>query len=241
MARGRMSTLSGDVLRAPKRNWHPTVAAALSLFGLVGLGEAYNGTLARGLRLLVISIVVLLVPVTAASLDWGGALFGKVWLGMIVGGRGAFGIYSSYRAWRDARSSSERPDWGRVVGGCLMLVLSGLGLLFAIRMFVAQAFRMPSGSMSPTLEVEDHFLVNKIVLGPRVEVPGSEWTSRLPGLRAPRRGDVVVFVWPRDRSKDFVKRIVALEGETIELRQNHVYVNGELSDDPHARFRSDPS
>src|SRR5262249_21826394 len=123
MARGRMSTLSGDVLRAPKRNWHPTVAAALSLFGFVGLGEAYNGTLARGLRLLVVSIVVMYLPWTLASLDWGDALLGKVWLGMSVGSRGAFGIYSSYRAWSDARSKSERPHWDWAVGGCLLLVL----------------------------------------------------------------------------------------------------------------------
>src|SRR5882724_9432622 len=94
-----------------------------------------------------------------------------------------------------------------------------LALALVIRTFVVQAFKIPSGSMLPTLQIGDHILVNKFVYGPRFEVPLTQWSlGRLPGLRRPRPGNVVVFVYPRERDKDFIKRVVAVAGQTVEAR-----------------------
>lgn len=132
------------------------------------------------------------------------------------------------------RRKSTVREYAEALGTALLLA-------FAIRTFVVQAFKIPSGSMLPTLEIGDHILVNKFVYGPRLEIPLTQLSlGHLPGLRKPRQGDVIVFVWPRDRSKDFIKRVVAVEGQTIEVRNNQTYVDGVPWSDPHARFRQDP-
>src|SRR6058998_2562591 len=115
----------------------------------------------------------------------------------------------------------------------------GVALLLAllIRMFVVQAFKIPSGSMLPTLQIGDHLLVNKFLYGPRLEIPLTQVSlGRLPGLRKPKPGDVIVFIWPKDRSKDFIKRVIAVEGQTIEVRTKQVFIDGRPWDDPHATF-----
>jgi signal peptidase I len=110
-------------------------------------------------------------------------------------------------------------------------------LALFIRTFVVQAFKIPSGSMLPTLQIGDHILVNKFVYGPRFEIPLTQLSlGQLPGLRKPRPGDVVVFIWPKDRSKDFIKRVVAVEGETLEVRSRQLFVDGKARDDPHATW-----
>jgi signal peptidase I len=114
-------------------------------------------------------------------------------------------------------------------------LLVALLLALAIRTFVVQAFKIPSGSMLPTLQIGDHILVNKFLYGPRLEIPLTQLSfGQLPGLRRPAPGDVVVFVWPKDRSKDFIKRVVAVEGQTIEVRNRQIYLDGEPWHDPHA-------
>ncbi len=114
-------------------------------------------------------------------------------------------------------------------------------LALVIRTFVVQAFKIPSGSMLPTLQIGDHILVNKFLYGPRFEIPLTQMSlGQLPGLRKPRPGDVVVFIWPKDRSKDFIKRVVAVEGETIEIRNKQVLVDGQPRDDPHASWSAAP-
>jgi signal peptidase I len=111
-------------------------------------------------------------------------------------------------------------------------------LALVIRTFVVQAFKIPSGSMLPTLQIGDHLLVNKFLYGPRLEIPFTQISlGRLPGLRAPRRGDVIVFVNPKDPSQDFIKRVVAVAGETVEMRQRQLYVNGQVVADPFATYR----
>src|SRR5215468_4272558 len=115
----------------------------------------------------------------------------------------------------------------------------GVALLLAlvIRTFVVQAFKIPSGSMLPTLQVGDHILVNKFIYGPRLEIPLTQLSlGRLPGLRKPKPGDVIVFIWPKDRSKDFIKRVIAVEGQTVEVRNKQVSIDGKPWDDPHATF-----
>ncbi|UFS70497.1 signal peptidase I [Geomonas sp. RF6] len=102
-------------------------------------------------------------------------------------------------------------------------------LALVIRTFVVQAFKIPSGSMEDTLAIGDHILVNKFIYG--TKIPFTD--SRLVKLRDPRQGDVIVFEYPEDPSKDFIKRVVGTPGDTVEVINKKVYVNGKAYDNPH--------
>ena len=110
----------------------------------------------------------------------------------------------------------------------------GTAILLAlfIRTFLIQAFKIPSGSMLPTLQIGDHLLVNKLLYGIRIPIVG----KRVLQVFQPEHDDVIVFVYPEDRSKDFIKRVKGIPGDTIEVRNKIVYINGEKIDDPHAHF-----
>jgi len=115
-------------------------------------------------------------------------------------------------------------------------VMTALVLALIIRAFVIQAFTIPSGSMIPTLLVGDYILVNKFLLGSPVDLPFTNINLfRMPGLRRPHKGDVIVFKFPVDPSKDFIKRVVAVEGDKIEARDKLIYVNGVPANEPFMR------
>ena len=101
------------------------------------------------------------------------------------------------------------------------LIIALLAALF-IRSFVVQAFRIPTGSMEDTLLVGDFLLVNKCVYG--AKVPYTSW--RLPGWDEPQPGDVVVFKYPKNPELDYIKRCIAVAGQTVEIRNKQVYVDG---------------
>ena len=103
-------------------------------------------------------------------------------------------------------------------------------LALLIRTFVVQAFKIPSGSMEDTLLVGDHILVNKFMYGERIPYTDLRFFD----YKRPQRGDVVVFIYPEDESKDFIKRVVAVEGDTIEVKEKKVYVNDTLQNEPFA-------
>ncbi len=113
----------------------------------------------------------------------------------------------------------------------------GMALILAlfIRTFIVQAFKIPSGSMIPTLQIGDHILVNKLSYGIRIPF----WGHYIVHFGQPKRGDVIVFIFPEDRTKDFIKRVIAVGGDTVEIRGKKVYVNGKQIDDPHAYFEGD--
>ncbi len=114
------------------------------------------------------------------------------------------------------------------------LVIAAL-IAFVVRSFFIQAFKIPSSSMEPTLLIGDHLLVNRLSYS--VKVPFTDIV--ILHLGNPNRGDVVVFRYPVDRSKDFIKRVIAKEGDTVEIKDKVVYVNGQRINDPHAFFAED--
>jgi signal peptidase I len=107
-------------------------------------------------------------------------------------------------------------------------------LAIIIRAVLIQAFKIPSGSMEPTLLIGDHILVNKLVYGVRIPFTN----KRFPNLFEPEKSDVIVFVYPEDRTKDFIKRVVATGGDTIEIKNKKVFINGKESIISGARFNS---
>jgi len=105
-------------------------------------------------------------------------------------------------------------------------ILIAIVLALFIRTFVVQAFKIPSGSMKETLKIGDHILVNKFIYG--VKVPFTHAT--LVPVSRPERGDIVVFEFPEDPDKDFIKRVVGIEGDTVEIRDKHLLINGAPAD-----------
>lgn len=114
-------------------------------------------------------------------------------------------------------------------------LIVALALALFIRTFFVQAFKIPSGSMLETLQIGDHLLVNKLLYGVRVPVVGIRFLS----FFEPERGDIIVFVYPEDRDKDFIKRIIGVPGDVIEIRKKQLYRNGKPVDrsaEPYAQY-----
>ena len=124
-----------------------------------------------------------------------------------------------------AGRKSQIREWTEAIGGALILTL-------VIRTFMFQAFRIPSGSMLDTLQIGDFLFVNKLVYGARIPFTP---TSRLPGLRHPTTGDIVVFQFPLDRKTDYIKRVIASEGQTVEIRNKVVFVDGKALVEPYTK------
>jgi signal peptidase I len=109
-------------------------------------------------------------------------------------------------------------------------IVIALLLALVIRTFVVQAFKIPSGSMIPTLLIGDHILVNKFIYG--IKIPFTE--KKVLMFNKPERGDVIVFKYPENPQKDFIKRVIAVGGEVIEEKDKIVYVNGKVLNEPYA-------
>jgi signal peptidase I len=119
-------------------------------------------------------------------------------------------------------------DWTRSIAIALVLFLT-------IRTFVVEAFKIPTSSMENTLLVGDFLLVNKAVYGSRIPGTGIQ----IPALKEPERGDVVVFHPPHEPHKNYVKRVVGIPLDTLEMRDKQLYRNGAPVDEPYARHEDD--
>jgi len=116
------------------------------------------------------------------------------------------------------------------------IVIAVILALF-IRTFVVQAFKIPTGSMEQNLLIGDHLLVNKFIFGPSA----SAVERALLPMAPLKRGEVVVFKYPEEPDRDFIKRVIGLPGETVELKDKKVYINGQPLDEPYVHFLQPPS
>ncbi|MDO8785583.1 MAG: signal peptidase I [Syntrophales bacterium] len=108
-------------------------------------------------------------------------------------------------------------------------------IAFFIRSFVVQAFKIPSGSMKSTLLIGDHILVNRFIYG--IKLP--YFRKNLVPITDPKRGEIIVFIYPEDRSKDFIKRVIGIGGDTIEIRNKKIYLNSLPCNDTHGVYTED--
>ncbi len=123
--------------------------------------------------------------------------------------------------------NSLKPDkktFVSVVVENIKAIVIALIIALVIRAFVVQAFKIPSGSMLETLQIGDFLFVNKFIYG--VRNPFSNKTI-IP-ISKPKRGDIVVFEFPKDRTKDFIKRVAGVEGDRVKVINNHLFLNGKL-------------
>jgi signal peptidase I len=125
---------------------------------------------------------------------------------------------------RDFRKSTVREYFESIVIAVILALF--------IRTFVVQAFKIPTGSMEENLLIGDHLLVNKFIFGP-TETPVER--ALLP-VGTITRGNVVVFKYPEEPERDFIKRVIGLPGETVEVRDKKVYINGRSLDEPYVHF-----
>jgi signal peptidase I len=114
-------------------------------------------------------------------------------------------------------------------------IVVALVLALLIRTFVVQAFKIPSGSMEPTLEIGDHILVNKFIYG--IKIPFTHLSFG--AWEQPKRGDVIVFIYPLEPEKDFIKRVVGVPGDTVKIVNKKLLINGAEAQDPHAVYKED--
>jgi signal peptidase I len=121
------------------------------------------------------------------------------------------------------KNSSKKdiaPPKSRLRENIEALIMAILLALF-IRTFIVQAFKIPSGSMENTLQIGDHILVNKFIYGVKLPFTGITIIQ----YKKPQRGDIVVFKFPQEPKKDFIKRTIGIAGDVIEIRNKEVYVN----------------
>ena len=147
-------------------------------------------------------------------------------------GRAAYSDQRRESALREVNRSSAH--W-RILTEWAKSFIIAVGLFLVIRAFFVEAFKIPSGSMEKTLLVGDFLLVNKLVYG--AQIP---FTNRhLPAIRPPARGDVVVFQYPLDPSKNYVKRLVGLPGDTLAMQDGVLYLNGVVREESYV-LRTEP-
>lgn len=142
-----------------------------------------------------------------------------------------------------SEAKSEIREWMESI--FIALILAAF-----IRTYFVQPFKIPSGSMRMTLIEGDRLFVNKLRYGPKLlpeffairvreklHIPDSISKARLPGISKPTRGDIIVFVYPEDKKRDFIKRLIAFGGETVEIKEGKIFIDGKEVDEPRIRNR----
>ena len=122
-------------------------------------------------------------------------------------------------------------DKKRIIREYAEAIITALLLALVIRAYIVQAFKIPSGSMIPTLLIGDHILVNKFIYG--TKIPFSD--KRILIFKKPAKGDIIVFKYPEDPEKDFIKRVMAVGGDQIESKNKVIFINGEKVVEPYVQ------
>ncbi len=211
----------------------PWVAGLLSLL-MPGLGQMYNGQVKKGLFFYCFSLAVKLTASFLIIALWVPFNFViPVLLGL------SFLLYILLDAIRTAKRLGDTYQlraynkwYAYLIAFVLLSLVVEEALDITRKEVIAQSYRIPSGAMIPTLQIGDRILVDKLAYG--VHIPF--WGHYMVRYRKPERGDIVIFAYPKDRSKDFIKRVIGLEGDLLEIRKKKVYIDGQLVKDPHAHF-----
>jgi signal peptidase I len=210
----------------------PAVAAALCFFG-PGIGQLYAGHPWRALAIVVVSpMVAVATALIAISMPapWGlvcAPLLSIAWLVAV-----AADAWRRVRVWPSERERPAFSQWPVCIVATMMLVPVSLGTLLVVRGTIAQTLKVSGGSMVPTLLIEERVLANRLAYDVREPVFGTPLMRRA----EPQRGDVVVLRPPVTGALLFVKRVVGLPGETIEVRGAVVSIDGQELVEPYALF-----
>jgi signal peptidase I len=214
-------------MNKPRRPW---IAALLTLLAL-GLGHLYAGNPKRGLILFCIGeilLTVLLVLLIFIFPDF--IIF--FCIASIISSF-AFLVFCIVDAVSIAKRKKENYElvkynrWFVYVGYFIILSLISSIVSAGVKDSVIKAYKIPAASMMPTLLVGDHVLVNKFIYGIKIPflrkiiVPGKD----------PKRNDIIVFIFPKDRSKDFVKRVIGVDGDKIEIKNKKIFINDKPYND----------
>ena len=144
---------------------------------------------------------------------------GVIWFWDLVQGRRASPASEGSTA--SAEAPKVEPAWLEIAKSFFPVIL----IVFMVRSFLVEPFKIPSGSMIPTLLIGDFILVNKFTYGIRLPVAN----KKIVPINAPQRGDVMVFRYPEDLSIDYIKRIVGVPGDKVEYRNKHLTINGKAA------------
>jgi len=191
----------------PRKWW---IAGLLSLIE-PGLGQIYNGQARKGIIILLLPLMLL--PVAFLCLNSSNVLF---YLGVLALWTVAYYIFvvgdaiSNARKFRSEYLLKRYNRLAIYIGVIILSTGLGTSLKFLIKSNYVQAYKLPAASMEPTLLIGDHILVDRHM-----------------STRNPTRGDIIIFEFPEDPSKDFVKRVVAIGGDTVEVREKDLYINNK--------------
>jgi signal peptidase I len=202
--------------RVKKRK--PIIAFLLSVI-TPGLGQIYNGRFKRGI---ILYLILLLLSVALIFLGMFSTFYGAIIIFLIILG---FSIFIWLDALFDAIKLKGVPlkPYNKWYIYLVIVLISGFvnSMISSVtKNNIVRAYKIPASSMEPALLVGDHFIAD-------MKIYKSE---------KPKRGDLVVFEFPKDPSKDFIKRVIATEGEKIEIIRNKIYINDQLMDDPWGHF-----
>jgi signal peptidase I len=213
----------------PRKAW----LAALLSFVNPGIGQLYNGTVGKALALLVgvtaVNLLVLWLMALLPVPPWNVPLFLGWWL--------LVHTVVAVHAAREARRLGDAPRtwhsrwYSLVIAWAVWSFVFVPGIVSAFRTACVQTFQVPTGAMDPTIAPGDYILANKAAYGVRLPL-----MSSVHGESVPARGDVIIFLFPEDRERMFIKRVIGLPGEEVEVREKTVYVDGRALAEPYARF-----
>jgi signal peptidase I len=211
-------------MKVKKRN--PVIALLLSIIA-PGLGQIYNGQLKKGIFLYFVGLLILLIFSIIGLYFYGLIIFlliGICWFLFVI----ADSLITAIKIKRIRLNNYNK--WYLYL--IFILIINIIGFGSKNFLVTVKAYSIPSGAMQHTLLIGDYLLVNKFSYGIRNPLTNKVWIP----IGSPQRGDVVVFIFPQDPSKDYIKRVVGLPGDRIQLINKKIYINDMLYETPQAIY-----